>query len=219
MLTSPMNMRVFSNLQEQFQFAREERIVIGKLEAKQRKGFHKRSAPHNHFGASVGEKVYGCELLKYAHGVIRAQNGNGTGEADPFGPNCRRSQDRFRRRIKKLRPVMLADPKNVQPDTIRRLDFLEKMTQAISRAEVLTRERVWHRSYKAINTDLHLLMLPQFCKRSLWTLLGRAQGFARMGEATTPPATLSDRNRFQVSVHNWAIAGQSPAQGSLSKKR
>src|SRR5438034_6135385 len=83
-LTSPMNMRVFSNLQEQFQFAREERIVIGKLEAKQRKGFHKRSAPHNHFGASVGEKVYGCELLKYAHGVIRAQNGNGTGEADPL---------------------------------------------------------------------------------------------------------------------------------------
>src|ERR1700747_1450171 len=110
-LTSPMNVRVFSNLQEQFQFAREEGIVIGKIEAKQRTGFHKRSAPHNHFGASVGEKVYGCELLKYAHGVIRAQNGNGTGEADSFGPNCCRSQDRFRRRIKKLRPVMLTDPK------------------------------------------------------------------------------------------------------------
>jgi hypothetical protein len=65
------------------------------------------------------------------------------------------------------RPVMLTDPKNVQPDTIRRLDFIEKVAQALCRAEVLTRERVWHRSYKAINTDLHLHTLPPLCKRSL----------------------------------------------------
>ena len=62
---------------------------------------------------------------------------------------------------------MLTDPKNVQPDTIRRLDFIEKVAQALCRAEVLTRERVWHRSYKAINTDLHFHTLPPLCKRSL----------------------------------------------------
>src|SRR5258708_39083886 len=52
-LTSPVNVSVFSNLQKQFQLAREKRIVIGEIEAEQRKGFHKRSAPHNHFGASA----------------------------------------------------------------------------------------------------------------------------------------------------------------------
>lgn len=77
MLTSPMNVSVFSNLQKQFQLAREKRIVIGEIEAEQRKRFRKRSAPHNHFGASACEKIDGCELLKYAHRVIRAQNGDG----------------------------------------------------------------------------------------------------------------------------------------------
>src|SRR5216683_4028550 len=52
-LTSPMDVSVFPNFQEQFQFAREKRIVIGQIQAEQRKGFHKRSAPHNHFGASA----------------------------------------------------------------------------------------------------------------------------------------------------------------------
>src|SRR5216683_2489977 len=40
-LTSPMNVSVFSNLQKQFQLARKKRIVIGEIEAEQRKGFHK----------------------------------------------------------------------------------------------------------------------------------------------------------------------------------
>ena len=106
------------------------------IEAKQGKGLHKRSAPHNHFGASVGEKIDGCELLKYAHRVIRAQNSDGTGEADLFGPDCRRGQDRFRRGIKKLHPMMLANPKGVQPNAVRTLDFVEKVAQALCWAEI-----------------------------------------------------------------------------------
>src|SRR5882724_2874265 len=153
--TAPMNVSVFSNLQKQFQLAREKRIVIGEIEAEQRKGFHKRSAPHNHFGASVREKVYRCKLLKYAHGIIRAQNGDRTCETDLFGPDCRRGQDRFWRGIKKLRPVMLANPKDVQPNAIRSLDFVEEVAQAICRAEILARQGVRHRGYKTIDSDLH----------------------------------------------------------------
>src|ERR1700741_5583758 len=52
-LTSPMTVSVFSNFQEHVQLAREKRIVLGELEAEKRKGLHKRSAPHNHFGASA----------------------------------------------------------------------------------------------------------------------------------------------------------------------
>ena len=39
MVASPVNVNVFSNLQERFQFAREQRIVIGKIEAEQPKGW------------------------------------------------------------------------------------------------------------------------------------------------------------------------------------
>jgi hypothetical protein len=165
-LTGPMNVDVFSNLQEQFKLAGKKRIVIGKIEAEKRKGFHERSAPYNHFGASMGEKVYSCELLKYAHGVIRAQNGDGTGETDPFGPDCRRGQDGLGRRIKKLRPVVLANPKDIQSNTIRRLDFVEKMAQAICRAEILARQGVRYRGHKTIDSDLHNPRLPSFFKGS-----------------------------------------------------
>jgi hypothetical protein len=93
--------------------------------------------------------------LKYAHGVIRAQNSNGTGETDPFGPDRRCGQDRLRRRIKKLRPVMLANPKDIQANAIRRLDFVEEVAQAICRAETLTRQGVRYRGYKTIDSELH----------------------------------------------------------------
>lgn len=88
-------------------------------------------------------------------GSIRAQNGDRTGETDPFGPDCRRGQDRFRRGIKKLRPVVLANPKDIPPNAIRRLDFVEKVAQAICRAEVLTRQRVRYRGHETIDSDLH----------------------------------------------------------------
>src|SRR5580658_2989986 len=101
------------------------------------------------------ERIYRCKLLKYAHRVIRAQNGDGTSETDSLGPDCRCGQDRFWRRIKKLRPVMLANPKDIQPNAIRRLDFFEEVAQAIGRAEILTCQRVRHRGHKTIDSDLH----------------------------------------------------------------
>jgi hypothetical protein len=104
--------------------------------------------------------------LKYAHGVIRAQNGDGTGETDPFGPDCGCGQERFWRGIKKLRPVVLANPKDIQPNAIRRLDFVEKVTQAIGRVEILTGQSVRYRGHKTIDSDLHNPMLPAFFRRS-----------------------------------------------------
>jgi hypothetical protein len=50
---------------------------------------------------------------------------------------------------------MLANPKDIQPDTVRRLDFVEEVAQAICRAEILTRRGVRHRSDKTIDSDLH----------------------------------------------------------------
>jgi hypothetical protein len=49
-----MHLRAFSNLQQQFQLACEERIVVGKIETEQRKRFDERTATDNHLGAAAG---------------------------------------------------------------------------------------------------------------------------------------------------------------------
>jgi hypothetical protein len=52
--TSPMHFNVFSNLQQQFELAREERIVVGKIETEQWKRFDERTTPDDHFCAAAG---------------------------------------------------------------------------------------------------------------------------------------------------------------------
>jgi hypothetical protein len=51
--------------------------------------------------------------------------------------------------------MMLANPKDIQPNVIRRLDFVEEVAQAICRAQILTRQGVRHRGHKTIDSDLH----------------------------------------------------------------
>jgi hypothetical protein len=66
-----------------------------------------------------------------------------------------------------LKSLMLANPKDVQSNAIRKLDFVEKVAQAICRAEILTRQGVRYRGHKTIDSDLHNPMLPSFFKRPL----------------------------------------------------
>src|ERR1700741_4445580 len=153
--TSPVHLRAFSNLQQQFQLACEERIVVGKIETEQRKRFNERTAPDNHFGTAAGSKVNRRELLEHTNRGVCAQNGNRPRETNALGPHCRCSQNRLGSEIEKLCPVMLPDTKYIESDSVRKSDFVEKKLQPISGAEILARERIRHRRHKAINSDFH----------------------------------------------------------------
>jgi hypothetical protein len=50
---------------------------------------------------------------------------------------------------------MLANAKDIQPNAICSLDFVEEVAQAICRAEILTRQAVRYRGHKTIDSDLH----------------------------------------------------------------
>ena len=79
MFTRPMNMCVLTDLKKQVELFGEERIVILRLQAKQRESFDKRTATNNRFCPAVREQVESRKLLEHPHGISGAKDGNRTG--------------------------------------------------------------------------------------------------------------------------------------------
>jgi hypothetical protein len=71
------------------------------------------------------DKVQSGKFLEDANRVSGAENGYGARKPDILGARSGRGQDRGRRGIKELSPVMFADAENIQTDMVCELNLFQ----------------------------------------------------------------------------------------------
>ena len=82
MFARPGDVLVVTDLQQQLQLFREQRIVIFELEAKERERFDERAAARDDFGAPVRDQVERGEFLEDPDRVSSAEHGDRAGQPD-----------------------------------------------------------------------------------------------------------------------------------------
>ena len=78
---------------QQVEFLLEQLLVVGEVEAEERKGLGRRAAADDQLRAAVRDGVEGGVLGVQAHRVLRAENRDRSAEPDPFRPACDRRED------------------------------------------------------------------------------------------------------------------------------
>jgi hypothetical protein len=132
-MAGPVDVGGFAEGEEEIEFFCEEVIVVFELEAEEREGFDEGAAACDNFGASIGDKVKGCELLKDADGIGGAENSDGGGEADIFcACGCCREDDGGRG-VEVFHAVVLAQSETVEANFIGQLDLFEELGDALLR--------------------------------------------------------------------------------------
>src|SRR5271154_795418 len=82
MFAGPMNQFVLTDVEQQIELLRKQRIVVFKFQTEQWKGFDERAASDDHFRPALREQIQRGELLENAHRVGGTQHSDGTGEPD-----------------------------------------------------------------------------------------------------------------------------------------
>src|SRR5207248_2075710 len=111
MLPRPVDLLALPDLEKQLQLFFEERIVIFESKSKQRKRVHERSTPDDHLRAPTGDQIECCKLLKHAHRICRAQDGDGARETNALRSRGGCAENYGRCGVEKIFPVVLADAK------------------------------------------------------------------------------------------------------------
>jgi hypothetical protein len=83
------------------------------------------------------EEVEGRELLEDAHGVVRAEHGDGARQPDPLRPRGDRRERQRGRRDGEIGPVVLADAEDVEPDLVGELGLVEQVAKTGVRVDRL----------------------------------------------------------------------------------
>jgi hypothetical protein len=115
---------------ERFDLVLEQRLVLRKVVAEQRKRLDERAAPQRHLGAPVRGGVERRETLEHADRIVRGEHGDGGAEADAVAaPGDRREHD-LRRRDGEIGPMVLADAKASMPSAWTPASITLRMTSA-----------------------------------------------------------------------------------------
>ena len=155
MHTRPRDALGVAQAHQQIQLLRKQRVVVAQVLPEQRIRLDERAAPRHDLGPSAGQQVHGGELLKHAHGIVRAEHGDRARQADPFGPHGSRRQDHRRRRHGVVRPVVFSDTEDIEPDLVGQLDLLNQMAHAHIGRQRDARLRVARDIGKGIQTEFN----------------------------------------------------------------
>src|SRR5205085_585083 len=113
----------------------EEAVVVAELVAEERERLDERAAAGHDLRPAVREQVDGRELLVDADRVVGAEDADGARQADALRARGRGGEDDRGRGDGEVRPVVLADAEDVQPDLVGQLDLLEQVAEALGGAE------------------------------------------------------------------------------------
>jgi hypothetical protein len=156
-----VHLRLLPNLEQQIELLRKELVIVLEIEPKERVRLDERATTDDDFRPPTRDEIDSGELLKDPHGIIGAEHRHRARQ-----PNARRArrggrqQDRRRRRDE-LGPVMLADPKHIEPDLIRELDLRQEIANPIGPGHRVPGGRVQGDRDETVNADLHrYLRLP-----------------------------------------------------------
>ncbi len=141
--------------QEEVELLDEELVVVGEVVAEERERLDERAAPGHDLGAAAREQVEGGELLKHAHGVVRAEHADGAREPEPRRPLGDGGQRHRRCRDGEVGAVVLADPEDVQPDLVGERRLLDQVAQALRGRDRPPRGRVGRELREGVETEFH----------------------------------------------------------------
>jgi len=126
---------VFADVEEQFEFFGEEGVVVFEPEAEERVGLDEGAAAGDDLCAAVGDEVEGGEVLEDADGVGGAEDGDRGGEADAFGAGGGGGEDDGWGGVEELGTVVLAYAEDVETNVVGVLDLYEEVAQLFCSAE------------------------------------------------------------------------------------
>ena len=84
-LPGPVDVLVLPDVEEQIELLGEERVIVVQLEPEQGKRLDERTPAHHHLRPALRQQVERGELLEHPHRVGRAQDRDGTGQANLAG--------------------------------------------------------------------------------------------------------------------------------------
>ncbi len=129
----PLYIGRLADLQKQFDLLGKERIVIFEAHAEERVSFTERSPTDDEFGAASRYQIQRGEFLKHPNRICSAQNRYSARQAYRFSTGCSCRQDGCRCRIEKFGTVVLADAEDVEPYTVRDLNFFQQIRHSVRR--------------------------------------------------------------------------------------
>lgn len=103
--------------------------------------------------APLGQKVERRELLENAHRIVRAEHGDSAGEFDGVGCLRHRGQHHSGRRDSEVRPMMLADSEDVQPDLVGNGRLFHQMSKVDTGIHRLAGFGVWSELAEMVDAE------------------------------------------------------------------
>ncbi len=141
--------------QKEFEFFREERIVVFEFQAEERERVDERTAAGDDFSAAIGDEIERGVFLKDADGVGGAEHGDGAREADILGARGGCGEDDGWSGIEKFGAMMLANAKDIEADLVCERDFLEHVLHAFERRKGDAGDGVGDGDGEAVDSYFH----------------------------------------------------------------
>src|ERR1700733_15181275 len=164
----PHRMSHLAEREKQFEFLREESVIVSRIETEQRIGLAEGTPANDNFGTAFRNQVEGSELLKHPHRVGGTQHRNRAREPDRLGAGSRSRQDDCRSRVQKFGTVVFAHAEDVEPNPISNLDLFKEIGHAIGSRRWLARPRIGEDCCKTIDADLHNGPLAESLAAKAW---------------------------------------------------
>ncbi len=140
---------------EQVELLDEEIVVVREVVAEEGERLDERAAPGHDLRPPAGEQIEGRELLEDAHGVVRAEDADSARQADPARPLGDCGEDDGRRRDGEVRPVVLADPEDVEPDLVGERRLFDQVAEPPAGRDRPSRNRVGRELREGVEAEFH----------------------------------------------------------------
>src|SRR6266446_9864381 len=153
MFAGPGHVLVVTDLEQQIELLRKQRVVVLQSKTEQREGVDERTTAYDHLRASLRNEIECGEILEYSYGIGGAQDRYCAGETNAARSRSRGCENDGRRGIQEILAMVFSDSEDIQSNLIGVFDLLDQVTQTLRFTERST--AVGMRSREAIDADFH----------------------------------------------------------------
>ena len=155
MTPGPADVLGVTQLQQELELLDEELVVVGEVVPEERERLDERAPAGHDLGATAREEVERRELLEHAHRIVRAEHADGARQPDMLRPLGHRCEGDRRGRDGEIRPMVLADAEDVEPDLVGKRCLLDQVAQALRGRDRAARCRVGGELREGVETEFH----------------------------------------------------------------
>jgi hypothetical protein len=151
----PSDALLRTDLEQEPELLIEELVIVAQIETEERIRFRKRTASGYDLGTPLRDEVERREFLKDPYRIGGAQDGHGTRQTNSLRAGGSRGKQDNGCGIEEFLTMMLSDSKDIEPNAISGLDFLEKIPEAHHGINLGTGDWIASRGDEAIDPNFH----------------------------------------------------------------